>query len=527
MVRSESMMAGAATCLLAAVLLLAAGQPARCEQQAGAGFVRTDGRWLVDAQGRALMLHGVNLAASAKAPPFLPWQSKEEVLALRKLGFNSVRYLIVWEAVEPQPGRYDDAYLDQVAERLQWCRQAGLRVVLDMHQDLYARKYGGDGAPAWACLADGLTHNPGSSGWFMGYLSPAVMRAFDNFYANKPTPDGVGILDRFVAMWQHVATRFRGDANVVGYDILNEPAYGSDFNAVMAAIAVAATKELGPEAAPLFSQTDMGAAVGKIVQALLQKDVLFKVLDAASPPAQQADRAKIQPFHDRLAAAIRAVDPHHVIFFDAPYGDMSGTRLLTAVEAPKDARGQPLANVVFAPHFYDFSSDFNFPYAGTEEYLLKFLGRAKAAGDRMGVPTWFGEWGTWGGQASRPDAPPLVRHHVDAMDILLCGWAYWEYGPDLPRVPFMSLLTRPYAEVIAGVPSRMRAADDRFELEFAPAPEGGETIIWVPPTLNADAKAELKGGGSARVVRDADGLVHITCPAGAQGCAVTIALSAK
>jgi endoglycosylceramidase len=522
--RLDSLLAGAA---LVATLLLATTGPARCEQRPGAGFVRTDGRWLVDAQGRVLILHGVNLAASAKTPPFLPWQTREQVLALRPLGFNSVRYLIVWEGVEPQPGRYDDAYLDRVAERLQWCREAGLKVVLDMHQDLYARKYGGDGAPEWACLDDGLTHNPGSGGWFMGYLSPAVMRCFDNFYANKPAADGVGILDRFVAMWQHVAARFRDDTNVVGYNLLNEPAYGSDFNAVMGAIAVAATKELGPEAAPLFSQADIGAAVGQIVQALIKKDALFKVLDAASAPAQQADRAKIQPFYDRLATAIRATDPHHVILFDAPYGDMSGTRLLTAVEAPQDGQGRALANVVFAPHFYDFSSDFNFTYSGTQEYLSKFLARAKTAGDRMGVPTWFGEWGTWGGQASHPDAPRLVRHHVDAFDEMLCGWAYWEYGADFTRCPFMSLLTRPYAEATAGVPSRMRAADDRFELEFAPAPDGGETIIWVPPTLDAEAKAELKGGGSARVARDAEGVVHVACPAGAQSCAVTIALSAK
>jgi endoglycosylceramidase len=515
--------------LLLGLLLLTTGA-AFCEQQAApeSRFARTHGKWIVDEQGRVLILHGVNLSGWSKAPPFLPWQSKDEVTVLRKWGFNSVRYLIVWEAVEPQPGQYDDAYLDRVAERLDWCREAGLKVILDMHQDLYARKYFGDGAPEWACLDDGIAHSPPLGGWFMGYLSPAVMRAFDGFYANKPGPGGVGIQDRFIAMWQHVAERFRDDANIIGYDLLNEPAYGQAMNGVMGAIAAAVVKELGPEAAAPLSDPNAGAAMSKLVQALVEKDVVFKVLDEASPLAQAADRAKLQPFYDRLTAAIRAVDPHHVIFCDTAYGDMSGTKLLCALEAPKDASGRPFTNAVLAPHTYDFSTDFEFPYSGTQAYIQRYLERAQSAADRMGVPTWFGEWGTWegpgvsGGPAERE---LLVSHHVDAFDALLCGWCFWEYGQGFKKLPFLPLLTRPYAQVIAGVPERMQTTDDRFDLEFTPQPRGGETVIWVPPERSADVRVTFSAKGTARSTRDKEGRVHIACSRGAGPCRVTIHLS--
>jgi hypothetical protein len=73
----------------------------------------------------------------------------------RDWGFNFARFLLVWDALEPAPGVYDEAYLDRVAERIEWFRAAGIYVVLDMHQDVYGpvasdgREIGGNGAPPW------------------------------------------------------------------------------------------------------------------------------------------------------------------------------------------------------------------------------------------------------------------------------------------------------------------------------------------------------------------------------------------
>lgn len=58
-------------------------------------------------------------------------------------------------------------------------------LILDMHQDLYSRKFD-NGAPLWATLDDGAEHVTGTI-WSDAYLmSPAVQRAFDNFWQNRP-----------------------------------------------------------------------------------------------------------------------------------------------------------------------------------------------------------------------------------------------------------------------------------------------------------------------------------------------------
>ncbi len=494
---------------------------------AGPGFVSTRGRWLVDAQGRVLILHSMNVAQACKRPPFLPWQTKDDLAALRRWGFDSVRYLIVWEAVEPRPGEYDDAYLDQVAVRLRWCREVGLRVILDMHQDVYARKYGGDGAPDWACLDAGIPFQRIKGAWYMSYAAPAVIKAFDAFWANKPGPGRVGIQDRFIAAWQHVARRFRDDTNVVGYDLLNEPYYGSAAYPIFFALVAAVGQELGPEFQSQWRQLlskPEGATplAGQLVEQLYQRGKLLDVLDAASGPAMEFERRRLQPFYNKLVAAIREVDPHHICFFEPAGGSASGTRLKTGIAAPRDARGRPFANVAFAPHHYDFWFDLKLPHAGPTELVLPQLKRAADAGGAMDAPTWFGEWGALG--AKTPGAEAMVRAQLDAFDDLLCGWAWWQYSKGFTKLPFRPLMGRPHAEIIAGVPTRMRCTDAAFELSFVPLPQGGETVIWVPPALRAETRVRLVGSGDARVRRDESGFVRVVCPAGARECRIAIAL---
>ena len=134
---------------------------------------------ITDDQGRTLILHGLNTASSAKGDSGLPWIDRDDVVReAREMGTNSVRYLILWRNVEPKPGQYDDAYLDEVAKRVAWYREQGMHVILDMHQDIYgpdACKGAGDGAPAWATITDGLPCTP-QDPWVLTYLQPAILR---------------------------------------------------------------------------------------------------------------------------------------------------------------------------------------------------------------------------------------------------------------------------------------------------------------------------------------------------------------
>ena len=161
---------------------------------AGAGPVDVkDGRFIAP-DGKAIVLRGVNVAQASKVAPYLPKQSKTDLAKMPGWGCNCIRYLVLWAAIEPQPGQYDDTYLAAVRERLDWARDAGLYVVLDMHQDVFGEKYGFCGAPKWACIDGGAPYEQkAGEHWAANYLKPAVLAAFDNFWQDKPGPDGVGI----------------------------------------------------------------------------------------------------------------------------------------------------------------------------------------------------------------------------------------------------------------------------------------------------------------------------------------------
>jgi len=175
---------------------------------------------LRDAEGRIVIYHGVNVCNHAKyAPDFLPWQTREDFMRLRGWGFNLVRYLVFWEAIEPEPGVYDTAYLDATKERIQWLGEAGIDVVVDLHQDLCGRHYGGSGFPEWMRDDDGIPFTPRQP-WNLNYLEPAVLACLENFWESHP------MQDRYLNMAARLLEEVDPLPNVVGLDLINEPFNG-------------------------------------------------------------------------------------------------------------------------------------------------------------------------------------------------------------------------------------------------------------------------------------------------------------
>ena len=199
-------------------------QPTTTPAAVDGSRARPAGRWIVDPTGRVLVLHGLNMVY--KVGSYAPDETgfgEDDAAFLARHGFTTVRLGLIWKAVEPRPGQYDDAYLARIRRTTQILARHGIWTLLDFHQDLFHERFQGEGAPDWAVQDDGLPAQPQLGFPYNYFAQGALNRAFDHFWANDPGPGGVGLQDRYAAAWRHVATYFRSTPRVLGLDLLNEP----------------------------------------------------------------------------------------------------------------------------------------------------------------------------------------------------------------------------------------------------------------------------------------------------------------
>jgi endoglycosylceramidase len=235
------------------------------------------GRWLVDPLGRVVVLRGLNMVA--KRPPFLPSRmgfGPDDATWLRAQGFTTVRLGVIASGVQPAPGAFDDAYLDDIAATVRQLHAAGLTTLVDLHQDYYTESTGGEGFPGW------LTHDIGALPQ-LG-LARADAGPFDGLWANRG-----GVQDSIADLWERVARRLRGEPGIIGYDLFNEPYPGT--------------------------RVDECAV-------------------AAGCPA--FDTGVLLPFYKRLTAGVRAADPDRLVFVEPGVNFNQGAA--TWIGATGDAR---------------------------------------------------------------------------------------------------------------------------------------------------------------------------------------------
>ena len=208
------------------VILLLASDTARADPPRAKPALRVEGRRFVDDRGRVVILRGVNLAGNSKVPPFRPIRDPRDLDPLAELGFNVIRLVVVWEALEPRPGHYDVAYLGMLRQVVTEAAARGLFTILDVHQDGFSRylSHGsGDGFPPWAASPLARLHVPDNSArarmWpILMTFDPGMHRSFADFYA-----DAHGVRTRYLAMLGTLARVFANEPGVIGYDLLNEP----------------------------------------------------------------------------------------------------------------------------------------------------------------------------------------------------------------------------------------------------------------------------------------------------------------
>ncbi|MGH0035089.1 MAG: cellulase family glycosylhydrolase [Myxococcota bacterium] len=418
-------------------------------------------QFITDEKGRALILHGTNLSSASKSDPNrLPsWLTRDDALRLsRDWGFNFVRYLIFWDAVEPTRGDIDETYLDAVEEYLDWLHEAGVRVVLDMHQDVYSSVFCCDGAPEWAVRDDGIPFEV-QSPWFANYFQPAVMRAWDNFFdADGPHSD---LQVHYAAAWAAVAARFRDHPAVLGYDIMNEPSPGTSFDLI--------ARPNGPM--PAF------------------------------------ERDFYAPFLQRVIDAIRSEDSDSWIFFE-PTVTAPASGFPSYLPRLSDPRSGG-RRLVYFPHLYSASLETGGGYdPSVDRTVVKWASARAEEVERHGTPILIGEFGATDGP---PGALEYLEDVLDMADRMTSGWTVWDYQPATGSYSFidsarnekagkLDLLVRAYPRAVAGrLVWYQWAGSEKVLLLFYREVPGvdGPTEIAVPATRHFPGGFEVRSSDRA------------------------------
>lgn len=189
---------------------------------------------LVDAQGRVVIFRGINARVRGlfdadlgpgKVPlmPPIPDVGEADFKRMRQIGFDLVRVPINWSAIEPEEGKYDEAYLDRLVAVIAAAKKQGVMTLPDFHQDAWSKWIGQDGAPLWAIvpapekILEGPLTDLGDR-----RLSKQVAAAWGTFFS-PTSPDGKRLRTAFAKMAAKVAEKLKGNDNVLALEIFNEP----------------------------------------------------------------------------------------------------------------------------------------------------------------------------------------------------------------------------------------------------------------------------------------------------------------
>ncbi|WP_349314364.1 cellulase family glycosylhydrolase [Chitinophaga sp. MM2321] len=408
-------------------------------------YLTTKDRRFIDSTGRTVILHGLNFVNKDKAKGYRYADDSLSLVKMKQWGINCIRLGVTWDGMEPAPGAVSEAYLRQLDERVKWAKQLGMYVLLDMHQDLYSTKYA-NGAPDWATLDEGKPHYANEVSWDDSYfMSAAVQTAFDNFWLNKPAPDGKGIQDHLVTNWGIIAARYGGEPAVIGFDLLNEPFIGSAVNKVLAAFMHTLAQSMKPAMSEEDVMQQWVTEEGKArLMQQLNDTVLYKQLVAA-PEAYYAafETDHLVPYFQKAKAAIRAVNKQQIIFLEPSVSANFGVK--THIAASFSPAEQQLA---FAPHAYDIVTDTRSVAGASNERMKIILHRLDSVSKVMQIPMLLGEWGAfYSADSSMFTAGDYI---VAQLEQMRCGEVYWSYFNSLENAAYFPLINRGYPMAVAG-----------------------------------------------------------------------------
>lgn len=418
-----------------------------------------DGMTLRDKEGRQRLFNGLCLIDKGRKNPegpgylFIPENWPDDLLEqLARRGINLIRLGMIWAGLEPEPDAYNERYIGFLEEQLDKAAELGIAVILDMHQDLYAQRFS-DGAPDWAVLTE---HDfEASELWSDAYItSPAVQGSWDAFWRNDVAPtSGKGLQDHYADLWAYLAARFKDHPAIFAYDIMNEPAPGTEMAGLFAQLLQGFFENITPEQAEALHLADLPSPEAiyfdpelklHFLGLLEDEDLFLKISDHAAESVAQIEQGKIGPLFDRVAKAIRQVDSKTLLFRAHNY--------LSNIAVPPGLEPIKVDDVidprqVFTPHGYDLLVDSE-AYAQASDLRAKFIfKRHRETQERLGVPVIVGEWGALAGFENAYTHMPALLELFERY-----GWSatYWCWEEDFLLKPASDVLDRDYPLAIQG-----------------------------------------------------------------------------
>ncbi len=343
-------------------------------------WVHVQGVGFTDQNGLPIVLRGVNQQGGAGV------QSNGMALTL---GSNFVRILAPWSTVEdtaPVGGvhTWNQTYLQRLDDQVSWYEAHGVNVLIDFHQYKWSPYFG--------------TGETGIPGWFYNDVRPGlyprtgegVKQAMGDWWT-----DAAGRQD-YLAFVRMMVSRYGSHANVVGYEVLNEPMVGN----------------LGETHASTQAVISWEAP---IVNAIRLRDperaVFFMLRGGGDNGLENADFARFGPMTNLV------LDLHD--YYNGLYG--SGF-------TPDQEGWAPSWDATHNQNFLD--------YHGSEDALAANLESAVNRTRRLGIPLVVGEWGA---QTADTGVIEFQHHLLSVMTRYGLSWARWNLGQGSD--PF-TLLTR-------------------------------------------------------------------------------------
>ena len=423
--------------------------------------VRVEQDRFVNESGQQVIFNGINIVHKRRSDGYIQPGIEQLLPAYAAKGFNLIRLGILWDGVEPSPGVYDDAYLDRVHHVIELAEQAGLYVLLDMHQDLFSVKFI-DGAPEWATLDGGAPHPEGCTLWYEAYIvSQAVINAADAFWANAPAPDGVGLLDHYEAMWGHLAARFADCRAVIGFEPMNEPFMGR------------LAREAFGEATMKVREDFPAFDLARPDDISLEERMRFQAIVTERFLAW--DKATLMPFYQRMRRAIRK----HSDIALATGGNIYCSAFFTSgIERITDESGAIDPQQIYAPHGYDSVVNTERYEAFSRSNVEALYADKRATQERLGLPVIVGEWGCF---PDREFANDLIRHMQGILEQYLWGSTYWAHEDGLESNPNYAALERGYPAEVAGILRAYHYDPEARTLRVAYTARAGEVSCFFLP----------------------------------------------